>query len=377
MTKYSVLLKAQPSTSFFATRAANSLDIDVEKKSVHAFSVEADLESSFSVGLIVGASGSGKTTLARSVWGDAALESTFDPSLALIDQFPDSYDYDARAAAMGGMGLTSVPCWIKPAGTLSNGQQSRGRAALTLARASGPVTVIDEWTSVVDRTVAKVMSHCVQKFARRAGRSIVLVSCHYDVLEWLDPDWIVDCNSAQFTDRRLLQPPERQRKQRLEFEVSEVPASTWQRFSKYHYLDGRALGGKVLHFGLFHEGQQVGYNCLANYVPWSDKSKPMIMHVSRTVIHPDFAGMGLGIQLDTAVAHEGKRRGFKIMAKFSSEPFFKMMARHKAWRQVETRRQIGQMRAGVSSGRGARARAGRSTGFRENVKTYTFEYIGQ
>ena len=58
------------------------------------------------------------------------------------------------------MGLSQVPCWVRPAFTLSNGQQARAKIALTLAD-NKDLAVIDEWTSVVDRTVAKVMSHAV------------------------------------------------------------------------------------------------------------------------------------------------------------------------------------------------------------------------
>ena len=60
----------------------------------------------------------------------------------------------------------------------------------------------DEWTSVVDRNVAAVMSHSLQKKARRENKKIVLLSCHYDVLDWLNPDWVIDCNEQKFIDRR-------------------------------------------------------------------------------------------------------------------------------------------------------------------------------
>ncbi len=379
MKKYHVKLQTEVSKTFHAQLAAQSLDIDTEAKSVHELEINAVLDTDFSIGLIVGSSGSGKTTLARSIFGAESFNSYLDGGRAVIDQFPEGMNYEERAAALTGIGLSSVPCWIKPAHTLSNGQRARAEAALALAHSTGAekIIAIDEWTSVVDRTVAKAMSHCVQKYARRAKRKIVLLSCHFDVAEWLDPDWIIDCNSATFIDRRLLPAAERARKERLEFEVREVTSGSWSQFSKYHYLNARLPGGRIFHFGLFRRdnGAQIGYNCLVNYVPHADKSKPMIMHVSRTVIHPDYTGMGLGIQLDSAVAEYGSSiLKYRVMAKFSSIPFYKMMSKHAHWRYIKTDRQIGKMKVG-SIDRGNQQRASKSTGFRENIKTYTFEYI--
>jgi ABC-type ATPase with predicted acetyltransferase domain len=50
--------------------------------------------------------------------------------------------------------LNSVPSWYKPYQVLSNGEKFRA----DLARKLKSNTVIDEFTSVVDRTVAKAAS---------------------------------------------------------------------------------------------------------------------------------------------------------------------------------------------------------------------------
>ena len=52
---------------------------------------------------------------------------------------------------------------------------------------------IDEFTSVVDRTVAASCSVAISKYIRKKGLSkIILATCHYDVVDWLEPDWIFD-----------------------------------------------------------------------------------------------------------------------------------------------------------------------------------------
>ena len=173
MQNYQVHLTSPVSTSYRCQKAADSLDIDPERKSTHDFSVEAELDESYNVGIIVGSSGSGKTTLAREIWGQDAFVNLLKLDTPVLEQFPEDMNYDDCVALLTGVGLTSVPCWIRPAVTLSNGQRARAEIALHMARDADPI-VIDEWTSVVDRTVAKVMSHAVQKFVRKTGKRVVL-----------------------------------------------------------------------------------------------------------------------------------------------------------------------------------------------------------
>lgn len=366
---YELTLASEICRSFRCTKAANSLDIDVEKKSVHHFEVLADLESPYNVGLIVGASGSGKTTLARQIFGADCFETLLDENRPVIDQFPEDWPYDDCAAALAGVGLTAVPCWIRPAYTLSNGQKARAECALQIARKHDGITVIDEWTSVVDRTVAKVMSHCIAKHARKTGRRIVLLSCHYDVAEWLNPDWVIDCNKQEFTDRRLLCRTW-ERSERLQFEVREIGRESWRYFSRYHYLSDRLPGGLIYTFGLFHGGNQVGFQCFANYVPHRiahrEAGEPMQMHSNRTVIHPDYAGLGMGIKLINATSAVMAERGFDVRAKFSSLPVYQAMKRQPCWKLSDVSRKTNIVRGGNMERQG---------GFRRDVKTYSFIFL--
>lgn len=370
MPTYQLTLSAEASRSYRCQRAANSLDIDVAKKLTHTFSVTADLETPFHVGVLVGASGSGKTTLAKHVWGDAVHDGyRADPARPVLDQFPAEWTYDQCQAALTGIGLTSVPTWLRPLATLSNGQRARAEAALAIANtpADQPL-VLDEWTSVVDRIVARVMSHCLAKHARRAKAQVVLLTCHYDVLEWLDPDWVIDCNTQTFHDRRGLPAADRARREQLTFDVREVDRRTWRAFRQYHYLSDKLPGGYIRTFGLFHDGKQIGFQCLAEYMPWKPGTV-RTLHSNRTVIHPDYAGLGLGILLIDASCALIKREGLRPLAKFSAEPVFRAMSRSPNWRFREAKQNLG---TGIVVGN----RMKRGGGFRTNVKTYHFEYIG-
>jgi hypothetical protein len=58
--------------------------------------------------------------------------------------------------------------------------------------------LVDEFSSVVDRQVAKIGAHAVQKWVRRNARQFVAVSCHYDIVDWLRPDWVLEPATMSF-----------------------------------------------------------------------------------------------------------------------------------------------------------------------------------
>lgn len=360
MQTYELTLKSPVSKSFRCQKAADSLDIDTEKKSIHHFKINADIKTDFNIGLIVGASGSGKTSLAKHIFGEKIFESPLKEDLPIIEQLPEHMDYESCVQALSGMGLTSVPCWIRPVYTLSNGQKARADAALMIAL-NKEVSVIDEWTSVVDRTSAKVMSHCVQKHARKSNSKIILLSCHYDVIEWLNPDWIIDCNKQTYQNRRSLRKTFT-RSEKLNFQVRECSTRTWKTFSKYHYLSKNLPGGNVHAFGLFCDQNQIGFGCYANYVP----RFPKMVHSNRVVIHPDYVGFGLGIKFVNITAQIMKEKGYDVRAKFSSVPMYKARIKDPKWKLLIIERQLKKRITEIESTKRQRVK----------VKTYSFKYIG-
>lgn len=225
---------------------------------------------------------------------------------------------------------------------------------------------IDEWTSVVDRTVAKAMSVCLYKFAKKFNKKIILLSCHYDILEWVNPDWLIDCNKQNFELHKNEDFFFNER-EKLEFTIKEVGRETWKYFSKYHYLSELLPGGKLYLYGLFHNDNQIGFQCFANYVPHRKDTK-IIYHSNRTVIHPDYNGLGLGIKLINETSKLLiEKIECRIMAKFSAVPIYKAMIKQKQWIFLGQTRLMGKMKTG-----GNMLRRG---GFREcGIKTFNFEY---
>lgn len=370
MQNYIVNLQSDVFKTFRCQKAANSLDIDIEKKSKHTFKVSADLKTQYNVGLIVGASGSGKTTLCKSIFGDDCFKDLLKNELPVIDQFPENYSYEECSTMLAGVGLTAVPCWIRPAYTLSNGQRARAEAALQMASLNRDVTIIDEWTSVVDRTVAKAMSHCIQKYSRKKNKKIVLCSCHYDVIEWLNPDWVIDCNKQEYEDRRSMVGTF-ERTDQLRLDIREVSYKTWPYFSKYHYLSDKLPGGKKYCYGLFNGQDQIGFQCFAAYIIGNHDT----FFSNRNVIHPDYCGLGLGIKLINEASKDMVRKGFKIRSKSSSMPIYKSKMKDPLWQLEKTSIDYKVQKMGIIKNVTPEAVKRRAKSQRNKVKVFHWKFI--
>jgi ABC-type ATPase with predicted acetyltransferase domain len=62
--------------------------------------------------------------------------------------------------------------------------------------------VFDEFTSVVDREIAKVSAFAISKAVRRSKKKFIAVTCHYDVVDWLDPDWVFCTDTMEFSRKK-------------------------------------------------------------------------------------------------------------------------------------------------------------------------------
>jgi len=162
------------------------------------FSGDIDIEGrEWNIGLIVGGSGSGKSTIARECFGDWLVDGFSYKSASVIDDMPDGMPPNKISEIFTSVGFASPPSWLKPYGVLSNGEKMR----VDLARAimeRGEKFAFDEFTSVVDRRVAKTGSAAIAKAVRKRGGQFIAVTCHHDVTEWLEPDWIYDTDQRRF-----------------------------------------------------------------------------------------------------------------------------------------------------------------------------------
>jgi ABC-type dipeptide/oligopeptide/nickel transport system ATPase subunit len=150
------------------------------------------------IGLIVGTSGSGKTSLGRQFFGEDKLYDLYqgwDSTKPIVDCILPDGDFNQATGSLASVGLGDVPSWLRPFNTLSNGQQFRAGLARLVTEAPNEV-VVDEFTSVVDRQIAKIGALAFAKnWRKNKNKKVVLLSCHYDIIEWLQPDWVYDVNT--------------------------------------------------------------------------------------------------------------------------------------------------------------------------------------
>ena len=138
--------------------------------------------------LICGKSGSGKSTILNEVYG-TSKPIMYDYSKCVISQFPRLTEEEV-CDLLSSIGLASVPTWLRKPQELSNGERARLDIAKAIYDANGGVVLLDEYTSVVNRAAAKSMSHALQRYARQKGLKIIIASCHFDIVEWLQPDYM-------------------------------------------------------------------------------------------------------------------------------------------------------------------------------------------
>ena len=150
--------------------------------------MEAMNKDDWNILLICGKSGSGKSTILREIYGDVKpIEYDYDK--CVISQFPRLSEEEA-CDLLSSMGLSSVPTWLRKPQELSNGERARLDIAKAIYDANGGVVVLDEYTSVVNRTAAKSMSHALQRYVRQKGLKVIIASCHFDIIEWLQCDYM-------------------------------------------------------------------------------------------------------------------------------------------------------------------------------------------
>jgi len=246
--------------------------------------ITADLtERPWSVGLIIGPSGTGKSSLARSLFGKRATATPkWDREAALIDAITPEGDMDTVTAALSAVGLGTVPSWLRPWRFLSNGEQFRANLARLLCEAP-KLAIVDEFTSTIDRRVAQIGAAAFAKTWRKTQGQFVGVTCHEDVVDWLQPDWVIDTREPALQWRRLRRPPS------ISMDIHKTDGSFWPLFEPHHYLKLPRMVAADYYVG-FVDGAPVAHLC------FSPRPGLVEARACRLVIMPDWQGAGLGLR---------------------------------------------------------------------------------
>ena len=279
------------------------------------------LGSEWNIGVICGASGSGKSTILHSLGEITAVE--FDHNKPLISNFEPMTPQEA-SSILCAMGLASVPTWIRPYSSLSNGERYRAEVAKRISFNRGGVILVDEYTSVVDRNVAKSMSNALQKYIRKEKKQIILATCHYDILEWLQPDWIYDLNKGGALEKGdcLRQRPQ------ISLSVYRVTYDTWNIFKKHHYMTEEM--NKSASCFVFSWGKQLV--AFVGVLPQPSGYFDKAVRGTRTVVLPDFQGLGIGSRITDFIASIYKQAGYRYFTKTVNPKLGEYRNHSKKWK---------------------------------------------
>jgi ABC-type ATPase involved in cell division len=284
-----VVVESDCALSTRAMQVCGMFDCPPQKKQRLSWKANLPLEERpWSIGLIVGPSGCGKSTCARALWPREYAHAVEWSDQSIIDNFGRQFSVEDVTKALSSVGFNTVPAWLRPHAVLSNGEKFRADIARRLLEQDG-VIVVDEFTSVVDRQVAQIGSHAVQKAIRRAGKQFVAVSCHSDIIDWLQPDWVFSPADGSFAWRSLRPRPS------IDIEMARIPYEAWSVFAPYHYLTSD-LNRAARCFGLWANGSLAAFAGVLH----RPHAKASIKGVSRMVTLPDWQGVGLAfIMLET------------------------------------------------------------------------------
>lgn len=170
MPSFDIIRQASPSETFRIKSIMGTYDLTAAHTEEH-FVGEIPLPEKWNIGLIVGRSGTGKSTIARELFGDNIINGYEYTHESVLDDMPAGASVQEICMTLNSVGFASPPSWLKPYAVLSNGEKMRCDLARAILE-KRDLFVFDEFTSVVDRNIAKIGSLAMQKAIRRGGAKI-------------------------------------------------------------------------------------------------------------------------------------------------------------------------------------------------------------
>jgi ABC-type lipoprotein export system ATPase subunit/GNAT superfamily N-acetyltransferase len=317
--------------------------------------------------LIVGTSGSGKSTILRS------LGELNRPKVEFYNSVIENFSTPERGEELLlACGLRSIPTWFRPPHTLSNGEHHRFEMAMSLDQG---IDKIDEFTSVVDRDTAKSLALSMRKYYDQRGTDepLYIASCHRDIIDWLDPEWVYDTDLQVLDNRRS--PFRMGSRPRLTLTIKSTTPDYWRYFSKYHYLD-TSMSRSVHCYVLLLGDKPIGFHAAIHS---TNRDIHSYWRGHRTVILPEFQGMGIGTAFSDAIAEIYVSRGLRYFSKTAHPSFGEHREKSDLWRPTSTNKKsrLGSYLLKDGSARKMPGYGGTTTARDAGRICYSHEYIGK
>jgi ABC-type lipoprotein export system ATPase subunit len=314
--------------------------------------------------LIVGTSGSGKSTILRGL-GEHTL-----PKIEFYNTVIENFSSPERGEELLlACGLRSIPAWFRTPHTLSNGEHHRFEMALALDQG---IQCIDEFTSVVDRDTAKALAYSVRQYYDRNPGVLYIASCHRDIIDWLDPDYIYDTDLQELSARRSLHL--RLGRPTITLDIRGTTPDDWRRFSKYHYLDTRMSRSVHCYVGLIGD-KPVAFHAAIHS---TNRDIHSYWRGHRTVVLPEFQGLGIGTAFSDAIAQIYVDRGLRYFSKTAHPSFGEHRQKSPLWRATSTnlKSRLGSYLLKDGSARKMPGYGGTTTARDAGRVCYSHEYVG-
>jgi len=317
--------------------------------------------------LIVGTSGSGKSTILRS------LNSVHTPNIEFYNSVIENFSTPERGEELLlACGLRTIPAWFRTPYTLSNGEHHRFEMALCLDQG---INTIDEFTSVVDRDTAKSLALSIRKFYDRRGTAepLYIASCHRDIVEWLDPDYTYDTDLCVLEARRSLL--RLGRRPEITLTIRSTGPQYWDMFKKYHYLDTKMSLSGHYYVGLIGD-KPVAFHAVLHS---TNRDIHSYWRGHRTVVLPEFQGMGIGTRFSDAIAEFYVSKGLRYFSKTAHPSFGEHREKSPLWRPTSTNKKsrLGSYLLKDGTARKMPGYGGTTTARDAGRLCYSHEYIGK
>jgi GNAT superfamily N-acetyltransferase len=122
----------------------------------------------------------------------------------------------------------------------------------------------------------------------------VLLSCHYDILDWVEPDWVFDTATGKYSGRGLWRRPP------IRLELWETDWRYWPAFAPHYYLTLPKMIAATCYVGRV-DGEMVAHVAVATRTGLKEA------RASRLVVMPEWQGAGIGIRFLNAVCDQWRR----------------------------------------------------------------------